>query len=110
MVQGFYLATREVAERAGVVDGSYVTQDGRFIINSDALKNIRMLPEEYVTGISGIEAIGYEDARTLIAENGYKHLCDIESEAATAERASEEDSDSDDAAEETDNNEKEGGE
>lgn len=76
--QGFYLAGRDIAERAGVLDAAYVTEDGRFVLDSQALKYIRLTPDEFVTGLQGIEKIGYEEAKSLIAANGYRHLPDME--------------------------------
>ena len=85
--QGFYLATEEVAERAGVKESAYVVKDGRFVLNSQQLKFIRMEPEEYVNGIQGIEKIDYETAQDLIAENGYLHYGEDRKGEAVSEEA-----------------------
>ena len=66
-----YLATREVAERAGVYGTAYQVADGRFVIDSMDIRRIRLTGDEYMTGVSGIERISEQEAELLISENGY---------------------------------------
>lgn len=67
-----YLASADVAERAGCIDSSYRTGDGRYIISENALRDLHfhMTAEEYVTGLD-IEIVTEEAARVLIRENNY---------------------------------------
>lgn len=67
---GFYLVTKEIALRSGMIDTRYRTQDGRFILNDRDLSRIRFSPNEYLTGLQGIERISASEANTLIAKNG----------------------------------------
>lgn len=66
---GFYLVTKEIALRSGMIDTRYRTQDGRFILNDRDLSRIRFSPNEYLTGLQGIERISASEANTLIAKN-----------------------------------------
>ena len=66
---GLYLVTKEIALRSGMIDTRYRTQDGRFILNDRDLARIRFSPNEYLTGLSGIERISSSEANTLIAKN-----------------------------------------
>lgn len=74
-----YLVTREIAQRTGELQNHYRTADGRFILDSRAMSLIRLTPDEYVTGIEGVERITEEQAMTLIAKGGYM-LGDTEAE------------------------------
>ena len=67
---GFYLVTKEIALRSGMIDTRYRTQDGRFILNDRDLSRIRFSPNEFLTGLQGIERISASEANTLIAKNG----------------------------------------
>ena len=78
--QGFYLADRSIAERAGVLESAYVTKDGRFVLDSQALKFVRLTPAEFVTGLQGVEKISYEEAKSLIVAGGYSHIADTAAE------------------------------
>lgn len=68
---GYYIVSREIAVRTGDFDNRYRAADGRYVIDVRALSRIRLSPEEYVTGLAGIEKISREEAMTLIAEGGY---------------------------------------
>lgn len=68
----FYLVTREIAMRSGVIEGRYRTQDGRFILDNKDLSRIRFTTDEYISGLQGVEKIDEMQAKTLIAQNGYK--------------------------------------
>ena len=72
-----YLATEEVAKRAGVYEVAYVVKDGRFVVDTMELRRIRMTGSEYLTGIDGIEQISKVEAQALISENGYKRISDL---------------------------------
>lgn len=67
-----FLVTREVALRTGDIQYKYRTEDGRFIVDARSLSRIRFTSDEMINGLSGIEKITDEEAKTLIARNGYK--------------------------------------
>ena len=67
-----YVVTQEIAMRSGVIDTRYRTQDGRFILNSRDLSRIRLVGEEFVKGLEGVESITKQEADRLIAEGGYQ--------------------------------------
>lgn len=67
-----YVVTREVALRAGSLENKYRTADGRFILDTRALRNIRLTSEEYADGIEGVELITPQEADELIAAGGYQ--------------------------------------
>lgn len=67
----FYLVTREVAYRSGLQDERYVTKDGRFILDNRDLTRVQLTSQEYITGLQGIELVSGNEAKRLIAENGY---------------------------------------
>lgn len=72
--EGTFLASADVARRAGAIDTSYRAKDGRFILSEKALRGVRMQmkPEEYVSGLD-VELISEQEAERLIAENGYQY-------------------------------------
>ena len=59
---------------------AYVTKDGRFVLDSQALKFVRLTPDEFVTGLQGVEKISYEEAKSLIVAGGYSHIADTAAE------------------------------
>ena len=67
-----YLASEDIAERCHVIDTSYRTKDGRYIISENALRDFRfrMTPEEFVTGLA-VELITRDEAKRLQKENGW---------------------------------------
>lgn len=67
-----YVVTQEIAMRSGVIDTRYRTKDGRFILNSRDLSRIRLVGEEFVRGLEGVESVTKQEADRLIAEGGYK--------------------------------------
>lgn len=69
---GYYAATPEVAQRAGLSDLRYRTVDGRYILDNRDLERISLRSQEFLTGISGVEPLSRQEAKTLIAEGGYK--------------------------------------
>ena len=72
--EGTFLASADVARRAGAIATSYRVKDGRFVISEKALRSPRMqmTPEEYVNGMD-VELISESEAERLIAENGYQY-------------------------------------
>lgn len=66
-----YLASKSVAERTGFINQRYVTKDGKYIVNDRDLRNVRLTPEEYVSGLD-ITPITQEESRRLQKENNYK--------------------------------------
>ncbi len=80
VVNAYYLTTADVARRAGVYDVAYVIADGRFVMDLADFKRLRLTPEEYIGGVSGVEQVTRERAMALIAENGHRHISDIENE------------------------------
>ena len=69
----YYLATPQIAERAGLINARYRVRDGRFILSYQDLKLVRFTSEEMLTGIGqSVQEVQENQARVLIAENGYK--------------------------------------
>ena len=68
----FYLVTKDIAIRSGLVDVRYRTLDGRFILDNKDLSRVRFTTDEYVSGLDGVEKITEAEAQTLIAKGGYK--------------------------------------
>lgn len=66
-----YLVTREIALRSGMIDSRYRTADGRFVLNDRDLSRVRFTPDEYVSGLSGVEKITEAEVETLIRQNNY---------------------------------------
>lgn len=66
-----YLAGEDIAQRAGSVETAYVTEDGRFILDVNDLKRVRLLPDEYITGLD-VEPVSMEEAQRLISQNNYR--------------------------------------
>lgn len=67
----YYLATRDVLARCGLLGQRYRTEDGLYIIDNKDLSRITPTSEEYLNGVSGISAISVSDAKKMIAENSY---------------------------------------
>ena len=74
----FYLVTRDIAIRSGLVDVRYRTLDGRFILDNKDLSRVRFTTDEYVSGLKGVEKISEAEAQTLIARGGYKKGLGVE--------------------------------
>ena len=66
-----YLVTEDIAIRSGMVDSRYRIADGRFVLNNRDLNRVRFRADEYINGLAGVEKVSDEEARTLIARNGY---------------------------------------
>lgn len=71
--ENYYSASEWVARRAGCLQTSYRTIDGRYIISEQNVRSAIpfMTPDEYVTGFD-IKVISEEEAERLIAEGGYQ--------------------------------------
>lgn len=67
----FYLVTKDVAQRCGLVGQRYMSQDQRYILDNKDLSRARLTADEYITGLQGIEKITKERAQELIKANGY---------------------------------------
>lgn len=62
----FLLVSEDIAARAGVKDLRTKCEDGRYVLYEGDMKLVHLLPEEYVTGIQGIEVITEAQAQLLI--------------------------------------------
>ena len=62
----YLLVTEEIAERAGLKDLRTKTEDGRYVLYEGDLKLVHLLPEEYVTGLQGVEVITEARAQELV--------------------------------------------
>lgn len=94
----YFSVTRDVAVRSGVIAQRYRTVDGRFILNEDDMRHIRLLPEEYITGLDAI-VLTASEANDLIIAGGWKlgeqvvdttdagNESDVESSEPSAEEA-----------------------
>lgn len=78
----FYLVTKEIAIRSGLIDVRYRTLDNRFILDNKDLSRVRFTTDEYVNGLSGVEKITEAEAQTLIAQGGYKKGLGVENSNA----------------------------
>lgn len=67
-----FLASVDVARRAGVTGTNYRVKDGRYVISEKSLRSLRMnlKPEEYVNGLD-VELVSESEALRLIKEAGY---------------------------------------
>lgn len=74
----FYLVTRDIAIRSGLVDVRYRTLDGRFILDNKDLSRVRFTTDEYISGLKGVEKISEAEAQALIAQGGYKKGLGVE--------------------------------
>ena len=68
--RGVYLVSRAIAERTGRINARYRTRDGRYIIDNNDLKRLRLTAEEYITGLKGVERIDDTEAKRMIALGG----------------------------------------
>ena len=70
----FYLVTKDIARRTGLVGERYIAPDGRYILDNKDLSRIRLSTDEYINGLQGVEKITKEEAKTLIAQGGYRMI------------------------------------
>lgn len=68
----FYLVSRDIAIRSGVIQRRYRTKDGRFILDNKDLARVRFTTDEYISGLSGVEKITEARAQQLMAQNSYR--------------------------------------
>lgn len=88
----YFSVSHAVAVRSGVIAQRYRTADDRFILNEDDMRHIRMLPEEYITGLDAIVLTEME-AMELIAQGGHQMGERIGSADSSAEQVESEESD-----------------
>jgi hypothetical protein len=98
----FYLVTKDIAQRAGLVGERYIAPDGRYILDNKDLARIRFSTDEYVSGLQGVEKITQAQAKTLIAQGGYNM-----GEKNNVEEVATEEPDETNEEETTENNEQE---
>lgn len=77
-----YLVTKDIAIRSGLIESRYRIADGRFVLDNKDLSHVRFTPDEYISGLAGVEKVSDEDAETLIAQNGYQMGDDVEQQQA----------------------------
>lgn len=85
----YFNASHDIAVRSGVIAHRYRTADGRFILNEDDMRHIRLLPAEYSTGIDAIP-ITESEASELIAAGGYQ-MGELTSSSSDASAVADED-------------------
>ena len=77
-----YLVTRDIAIRSGLIESRYRITDGRFVLDNKDLSRVRFTPDEYISGLAGVEKVSGEEAETLIAQNGYQMGEEVEQQQA----------------------------
>lgn len=77
-----YLVTRDIAIRSGLIESRYRIADGRFVLDNKDLSRVRFTPDEYISGLAGVEKVSEEEAETLIAQNGYQMGEEVEQQQA----------------------------
>lgn len=85
-----YLVSREIAVRSGLKDQRYRIADGRFVLDNKDLSRVRFMPDEYMSGLQGIEKVSEQQAQTLIAQNGYQRGDAVVAQTAAEPEASQE--------------------
>lgn len=68
----YYKVMPSVAERAGVAEIRYRTEDGMMILNEQDVRMVRLEPEEYLSGV--VEAILTEEEAALLIEQGGRKM------------------------------------
>lgn len=69
----FYKVTEDIAIRSGLIAERYRTADNEhWILDNKDLSRVRFTADEYINGLSGVEKITENEAKTLIALGGYK--------------------------------------
>lgn len=82
-----YLVTKDIAVRSGLIATRYRIADGRFVLDNKDLSRVRFTTDEYISGLQGVTKVSEEEAKTLIAENGYQMGEEPEILVATQEKA-----------------------
>ena len=77
-----YLVTKDIAIRSGLIESRYRIADGRFVLDNKDLSRVRFTPDEYISGLAGVEKVSGEEAETLIAQNGYQMGEEVEQQQA----------------------------
>ena len=77
-----YLVTKDIAIRSGLIESRYRIADGRFVLDNKDLSRVRFTPDEYISGLAGVEKVSDEEAETLIAQNGYQMGDEVEQQQA----------------------------
>lgn len=77
-----YLVTKDIAIRSGLIESRYRIADGRFVLDNKDLSRVRFTPDEYISGLAGVEKVSEEEAETLIAQNGYQMGDEVEQQQA----------------------------
>ena len=77
-----YLVTKDIAIRSGLIESRYRIADGRFVLDNKDLSRVRFTPDEYISGLAGVEKVSDDEAETLIAQNGYQMGEDVEQQQA----------------------------
>ena len=77
-----YLVTKDIAIRSGLIESRYRIADGRFVLDNKDLSRVRFTPDEYISGLAGVEKVSEEEAETLIAQNGYQMGEEVEQQQA----------------------------
>lgn len=65
-----FSVSADIAERTGLTEVRYRTEDGRYILTDKDLARLTLTPEEYMHGIDVI-LLTEEEAGRLIAEGGF---------------------------------------
>ena len=73
-----YLVTKDIAIRSGLIESRYRIADGRFVLDNKDLSRVRFTPDEYISGLAGVEKVSDDEAETLIAQNGYQMGDEVE--------------------------------
>ena len=68
----FYLVSADIARRSGLINERYRTKRGLYVLDYKDLSRVQFTPEEYISGLQGVEMITAQEAKRLIMENGYK--------------------------------------
>ena len=82
-----YLVTKDIAIRSGLIESRYRIADGRFVLDNKDLSRVRFTPDEYISGLAGVEKVSEEEAKTLIAQNGYQMGEDVEQQQAQQQKS-----------------------
>ena len=64
----FLIVSEDIAERAGVKDLRSRTADGRYVLYEGDMRLVHLQPEEYATGIQGVEVITEARAQELVEQ------------------------------------------
>lgn len=67
----YFSVSEDIARRSGMIGQRYMTKDGRYILSDRDLRSLRLEPLEYIHGID-VEMLSRDEAKTAIAEGGYK--------------------------------------